>query len=125
MPEWDPQKADALLELEQMLHPERVGEIGVREVGEVITYAELSAAKSAAEKALKAQRATLGHLAEGAMHVKFAERLAYEFRPTTRTNCDLSRLAERWPEAYADTVTTKTSYTIAIAPEFRQLGAEQ
>jgi predicted phage-related endonuclease len=125
MPAWDPQKADALLELEQMLHPERVGETDVHGIGEVITYAELSAAKSAAEKALKQQRATLGHLAAGAMHVKFGDHLAYEFGPTTRSNCDLERLAERWPEAYADTVTTKTTYTIRIAPEYRQLGAEQ
>lgn len=123
-PAWDPEKADALLELQQQLHPERVGEIDVHGVGEVIEYAALSAAYSSAKKALKQARATLGHLARGAQHVKFSDRLAYEFRPTTRSNCDLDRLAERWPEAYADTVTTKTTYTIAIAPEYRQLGAE-
>jgi putative phage-type endonuclease len=124
-PAWDPQKADALIELDELMHPERVGETDVHGIGDVIEYAQLSAQKSAADKALKRARATLGHLAAGARWVKFGDHLAYELAPVTRTSCDLDRLAEQWPEAYADTVTSKTTTTIRIAPEYRQLGAEQ
>jgi predicted phage-related endonuclease len=125
MPAWDPEKADALIELDELMHPERVGETDVHGIGDVIEYAQLSAQKSAADKALKRARATLGHLAAGARWVKFGDHLAYELAPVTRTSCDLDRLAEQWPEAYADTVTSKTTTTIRIAPEYRQLGAEQ
>jgi putative phage-type endonuclease len=121
-PPWDLDKAAALIEMDSLMHPDRVGEIDLSEVGEVIEYAERSAIKSAAEKALKASSATLRRLAAGARTVTFAGELAYEYTPVTKSNCNLERLAERWPDAYADCVTEKTHHAIRLASEFRQTG---
>lgn len=119
-PVWDLDKAAALVELDTLMHPDRVGEIDIEAIGEVLEYAELSARKGAAERALKAARATLGRLANGARYVTFGNHLAYEFAPVTKATPDLARLAERWPDAYADCVTDKTHYQIRIAKPFRQ-----
>ena len=117
----DPAAARALIELDEALHPERVGKIDVPAIGEVIEYAELSARRSAADKALKAARARLGELADGARYVTFDGELAYQLDPVTRTNVDAERLAEKYPEAYADpeVVRTTTSHAIRIAPAFK------
>jgi putative phage-type endonuclease len=121
-PPWDLDKASALLELDALMHPDRVGEIGIADVGEVMEYARLSAQKGAYDRALKKSRARLSELAGGAQMVTFGGELAYEFGPVTKSSVDLARLAERWPEAYADVVTTKTHHQIRIAPDLRQTG---
>ena len=121
-PAWDLDKAAALIEMDALMHPDRVGEISLDEVGEVMEYAELSARKGAAERALKRARAALARLARGAQTVKFADELAFEFNPVTKRTPDLDRLRERWPQAYADCVTEKQHYQIRLAPEFRRSG---
>jgi putative phage-type endonuclease len=118
-PEWDLSKAEALIQMDALMNPDRVGEIGIQEIGEVIEYAERSRAKGDADKALKESRAALTRLAEGRRTVLFGGELAYELAPVTRSTPDLERLAERWPEAYADCVTDKTHYQIRLAPDFR------
>jgi putative phage-type endonuclease len=119
-PDWDLSKAQALLDLDSLTHPTRVGELSIDEVGEVIEYAERSAAKSAAEGALKQSSATLRRIADGALTVTFGGELVYEFGEVNRKTTDLDRLRERWPDAYADCVTEKTHYQIRLAPDFRQ-----
>jgi len=119
-PEWDLSKAQALIDMDSLMHPDRVGELDLSEIGEVIEYAERSAVKSAAEKALKESSATLRRLANGARTVKFADELAYEYTPVTKRNCDLDQLKAGWPDAYAACVTEKTHDQIRLSPEFRQ-----
>jgi putative phage-type endonuclease len=119
-PDWDLTKAQALIDMDSLMNQDRVGEIDLTDVGEVIEYAARAAAKSAAEKAQKESAATLRRLAGGALVVTFGGELAYQYTPTTRSHCDLERLAERHPDAYADCVTSKTSYTLRLAKEFRQ-----
>lgn len=121
----DPAKAQALNDLDAALHPDRVGvvEIDVEAIGEVMEYAAASAAKSVADRRLKAARARLAQAADGHQVATFANELAYEFTPTHRRNVDMDRLAERWPDAYADCVAEKTSYSIRIAGEYRHKGA--
>lgn len=121
-PEWDLDKAAALIEMDALMHPERVGEIDLDGIGEVMEYGELSAKAGAADRALKRARATLARLAGGARTVTFGGEMAYEFAPVTRRHVDLDALAERWPEAYADVVTEKTSHSIRLAKEFRRTG---
>lgn len=121
-PPADLTKARAVLELDELLHPERVGELDVQDIGEVMDYARISAARGARDRELKAARAALGVLADGARYVTFAGELAYEFRPVSKSTVDLARLAERWPDAYADCVTTKNHYQISIAPAYRVKG---
>lgn len=113
-------KASRLIELDEQLHPDRVGEIGLLEIGAVMEYAELSAQKGAIEKQMKPLRAQLGLLAEGHRWVKFAGELAYELAPVTRSSCDLEALAERHPAAYADCIRQTTSHTLRIAKPYRQ-----
>lgn len=118
-PPWDPDKATAMTELDNLMHPDRVGEIDVVEVGEVMEYAAAAAAKGAAERRLKAARAELARLAVGRRTVTFAGELAYEFNPVSKAKVDLDGLAERWPAAYADCVADKGHYQIHLAPAYR------
>ncbi|MBM0275135.1 YqaJ viral recombinase family nuclease [Micromonospora tarensis] len=121
-PAWDLNRAAALIEMDALMHPDRVGEISLDEVGEVMEYAELSARKGAADRALKRVRATLARLAAGNRTVTFGGELAYTFDPVTKRTPDLDRLREQWPQAYADCVVEKTHYQIRISPEFRRTG---
>jgi putative phage-type endonuclease len=124
-PDWDLDRADALNGLDAALHPDRTGshELGLTELGDVMEYAAASAAKSAAERRLKAARAVLAKLAAGSRHVTFGDQLAYEFAPVTRSTANLDALAEQYPDAYAACVTDKTHYQIRVAPEYRAMGA--
>ncbi|WP_328465474.1 YqaJ viral recombinase family protein [Actinoplanes sp. NBC_00393] len=119
-PDWDLSKAQSLIDMDSLMHQDRVGELDLTEIGEVIEYAKRSAAKSAAEKALKESSATLRRLAKGALTVKFADELAYEYGLVTKKNVDLDQLKLRWPEAYAAVVSEKSHYQIRLASEFRQ-----
>lgn len=116
-------KPDRLIELDERLHPDRVGEIGLEDVGMVMEYADLSAQKSALEKQMKPLRAQLGLLADGHRYITFASELAYELAPVTRSSCDLEALAEKHADAYADCVRQTTSHTLRIAKPYRQNGA--
>lgn len=118
-PPWDLDKAAALIEMDALMHPDRVGEIDIEGIGEVMEYAERSRAKGDAEKALKESRAVLTRLAAGRRTVTFGGELAYELAPVTKATPDLDRLAERWPDAYADCVVDKTHYQVRLAPELR------
>jgi putative phage-type endonuclease len=118
-PAADLARAEAYLELDAELHPDRVGTLDVQEVGDVDEYARLSRAKGDAEKALKAAKARLLELAAGARYVTFENRLAYELAPRSRDNVDLARLGEQWPDAYDACVTQTHYHQIAIAKDFR------
>lgn len=121
-PPADLTKAQAVIELDELLHPERVGELDILELGDVLEYAELSARNGAAGRALKAARARLGEIAAGRRYITCDNNLAYEFAPVTRTAVDLAALAERWPDAYADVATEKTHYSIRLNPQLRVKG---
>lgn len=121
-PPADLTKADAVIELDNLLHPDRAGELDIDELGEVLEYAQLSAANGAAGRALKAARARLGEIAAGRRYITCDGHPVYEFAPVTRTSVDLAALAERWPAAYADCVTDKTHYSIRLNPELRVKG---
>jgi putative phage-type endonuclease len=124
-PPWDPDKASALIELDNLMHPDRTGvhELHLTELGEVMEYAAASAAKGRAERRLRDARACLARLAAGRRHITFGDQLAYEFAPVNRSTADLARLAEEYPDAYAACVTDRTHYQIRIAPEYRAQGA--
>lgn len=123
-PAWDLSKAQRLIDMDSLLHTDRVGELNLDEIDEVIEYARRSAVKSAAEKALKESAATLRRLAAGAEFVKFADELAYRYTPTTRSRCDLERLKEQYPDAYAACVSESTSHTLRVEQAFRKMAEE-
>lgn len=118
-PNWNLAKPDRLIELDERLHPDRVGEIDLPGIGAVIAYAELSAQKSAIEREMKQHRAELAQLAAGHRYVKFSGELAFELAPVTRSSVDLAVLAEKHPAAYADAVRETTSHTLRIARAYK------
>lgn len=121
-PAWNTSgKADKLIELDKATHPERVGELTVEEIGDVMEYAEAAAAASAAKRRQKAAQARLAQLANGARYVKFADQLAYSYGSSELTNVNLDALKERYPAAYDDpeVVTRKTSYTLRIDKSYK------
>lgn len=122
-PPWDVSKADRLIDMDSLAHPDRVGELSLAEVDAVIEYAERSAAKSAATKALKESAARLRELARGAEVVKFADELAYGYRETTQTKTNLELLKAKFPEAYAACVSKEKGHTLYIGAEFKKMGA--
>jgi putative phage-type endonuclease len=123
-PAWnyDTDHPEDLLDLDKRLHGEKVGELDLDGIGEVMDYAAASAAAGAAERARKAAAAKLARLAEGNRYLKFGGELAYSYEPRSKTNCNLEVLAERYPQAYADPdVITETSYyAIQIAKAYRK-----
>lgn len=115
-PDWDYDRAAKLIELDERTHPNREGTLPltVQAWGEVAEYIHLSMAKGEAEKALKRQAAVLRKAANGHEVMTFDNELAYEIAERTRSNVDLDVLAERFPEAYAACVTTKTHHQINV-----------
>ena len=120
-PAWSVRKADKLLALDKALHPERIGEIGVDEVGDVLDYASASAEAGAAEKRRKAAAARLAQIADGRQVVTFAGERAFWYSESEDVRADLDVLAERYPEAYADpeVVTRKKKYTVYIDKAYK------
>jgi putative phage-type endonuclease len=124
-PDWDLSKAQALIDMDSLMHPDRVGEIGLDEIDAVIEYARRSAAKSAAERARKESAATLRRLARGAELVKFGDELAYRYGESKQTNVDLERLKNEFPAAYAACVSEKPKHTLYVSPTFTKMAGEQ
>lgn len=121
-PRWQLDKAEQLIRLDEQLHPERVGtaELDVDGVGEVMEYARLSREAGAADKARTRQAARLRELAGGRRVAQFGDQLAYSIDERSKDSCDLALLAEKYPDAYADCVRTKTYHQVTIAKEYRQ-----
>lgn len=117
-PPWSTAKPTKEIALDKLMHPDRVGELGIVDVGEVMDYARLAAEAGSAERARKAQQSRLLEMAGGKRTLTFDDRPACWWREGTDTNVNLDVLA-RYPEAYAAAVTTKTTWTIQVAKEYK------
>lgn len=114
----------ALIDLYQKLHPTRDGVVRLdRELeahDAMAEYLEAAAAESAAKKRKNAAKAKLyGHLDEAQMAV-VNDKPFFSIETSTRSACDLERLRERHPEAYADCVTDNTFDRLAIPARVRK-----
>jgi putative phage-type endonuclease len=121
-PAWDVAgKAAKLLEMDAIMYPDRVGEIGIDDIGDVMDYALKSRAAGDAKKELEEARARLAQLAAGRQLVLFSDNPAYRYVPTSRTHVDLDKLRERYPDAYADpeVVEQRTGHTIYIDKAYK------
>jgi predicted phage-related endonuclease len=121
-PEWDvSEKPDKMIALDEATHPDRVGELDIKGIGEVMAYAQASRNASDAEAERKRQAARLRQLADGKEFVKFADEPAFRLGITTRTNVDLDKLKEKYPDAYADpeVVSETRSHTIYIDKAYK------
>jgi predicted phage-related endonuclease len=121
-PLWDTSaKAAKLIELDMMTHPVRAGELDIDGIGEVMAYAQASADESAAKKRKEAAKARLAQIANGMQQMMFADLPAYRYGETKRTDVDLDKLRERYPDAYADpeVVKQKKGYTLYIDKAYK------
>jgi putative phage-type endonuclease len=125
-PPWDVQgRAASLIELDGIVHPERLDVKQVDDDDPVMGLAQARARLAVAAKAEKVAKATLLRQADGARYVTIptdeGPELAYEFTPSDRSRVDLDILREKYPAAYADpqVVIHSTSWKIKIADAYK------
>lgn len=118
---------DALLDLYGRLHPDREGvadldgdpAVGLAAYEDLRTYEEQRLREAAARREKKAAKARLVARLGGAAHAALDGDLAYSYEATSRRVCDMERLNERYPDAYADCVTDTTPRRLSIAKAHR------
>jgi predicted phage-related endonuclease len=133
-PPWSDSKAAKLIELDKATHPIRAGEASVEDIGWVMEYAEAQAVESAAGKRKEKAKAQLARIANGVRLVLFGDQPAYSYRPGRRVSVDLERLAEKYPQAYADpevvgetetqTLVIHRAYKVKIKDEETPMGSK-
>jgi hypothetical protein len=126
-PPWTAEdKVDRYLELDAQVHAERVGEITIDDLDAVLEYAKHSSAEGRAGKAKKAAKLALAKLAGGHRVIKLGDELAFQYRDDPYTWTNLERMAEKYPEVYADPeiVQHRTKTVIAISNTFRKMAEE-
>lgn len=102
-PAWDTSgKADRLLELDKATHPDRIGSIGIDGLDDVLAYVEAQQAEAEAGKRKKRAAARLAQLADGREIITVADNRAYWYGETRTTRVKIERLAEKYPDAFAD-----------------------
>lgn len=127
-PPWDQNMAaQSYMELDSLKHPERVGVQDIDDPGEVLDLALMRAKKNLYTRREKEAKARLARQAQGARHLTFAGELAYEYKPRTRKNVNQERLAEKYPEAWADPeiVTETLSWQLELADAYKVKTVEE
>lgn len=122
------EEPDSLLDLYGRLHPDREGlvdldddpGVAVTVIEDLRAYEEERLREAAHKKAKDTAKARLVDRLGGAEAGFFGEREAFTYRQYAgKRAVDLDRLAERWPDAYADCVSETTQRRIAIGRDFR------
>lgn len=113
---------DALIDLYQHLNPGRDGWVNLEThpsaYWDVQDYVKHQRIESAAGKAKEAAKARMVEALGGAMYARFDGDDAYSFRKYSRQSVNVARLAERWPEAYADVVRDKPTWKLMIEKQY-------
>ncbi|KMS79097.1 hypothetical protein ACH49_13495 [Streptomyces leeuwenhoekii] len=115
---------DVLLDLYDRLHPERDGVVDITrdvETQEAVEeYLDAHQDVVAAERRKKAAKARILAGLGDAEAATVLDRPYVSLDERARRNCDFERLAERWPEAYADCVEDSTYRQISIPRSVRE-----
>lgn len=115
---------DVLLDLYEQLHPERAGTVDItRDVDTqdaIGDYLDAHADLTAAEKRKKAAKARILAGLGGAEAATVLDRTFVSLDERSKQWTDTARLAERWPEAYADCVEDRTHRQINIPRAVRE-----
>jgi len=118
--------ADDLVDLDNRVHPVRAGSArldGLTVHNLISDYETARLAEAAAKRAKGAAKAEMVRLLDGteaAMVEQGRGEPAWTyFEQNRRPDVNLARLAEVWPDAYADCVADKTGRTLAIARDLR------
>jgi putative phage-type endonuclease len=119
---------DPMLDLYGQLHPDRAGvarldeydakALRAREL--LLEYeAQRLTAKRAEDAKDAAKLALVEMLGDAEVAIMHGEPVFTFAESAGKANCDLSRLAERWPDAYTDCVSSKPSRRFLLAPAQR------
>lgn len=115
---------DVLLDLYGRLHPDRAGTVDItRDVDTqeaIEDYLDAHQNVVAAEKRKKTAKARILAGLAGAEAATVLDRIFVSLDKTTREHCDVKRLAERWPNAYADCVEDRVSRRLTIPRSVRE-----
>ncbi|MFJ5802712.1 YqaJ viral recombinase family nuclease [Streptomyces decoyicus] len=115
---------DVLLDLYEQLHPDRAGAVDItRDVDTQDAVADyLDAHNDEVEAKGRKKRAKAQILAGLGDHqaATVLDRTFVSLDETSRRNCHFERLAERWPEAYADCVEDRASHRLNIPRVIRE-----
>jgi putative phage-type endonuclease len=115
---------DVLLDLYEQLHPDRAGTVDItRDVDTqdaVGDYLDAHADYAAAEKRKKAAKARILAGLAGAEAATVLDRVFVSLDERSKEWADTKRLAERWPEAYADCVEDRTHHQLNIPRAIRE-----
>ncbi|MGW2209956.1 YqaJ viral recombinase family nuclease [Streptomyces sp. NPDC001781] len=115
---------DVLLDLYERLHPEREGAVDItRDVDTqdaIGDYLDAHNDVTAAEKRKKAAKARILAGLGGAEAATVLDRTFVSLDERRREYCDTKRLAERWPEAYADCVEDRVNRQLTIPRSVRE-----
>lgn len=113
-----------LLDLYERLHPERDGAVEIARDGNaqdaLADYIAAGAQESAGKKAKERAKARLLTVLGKAGTALDGDRVAFSYDESSREHCDVKRLAERWPDAYADTVEDRVSRRLNIPRAIRE-----
>ncbi|GIH91989.1 YqaJ viral recombinase family protein [Planobispora siamensis] len=118
-PSGDPER---LIELWDRLHPNREGSVDLAATDaheQLLAYEDARLREKAAKKEKEAAKAELIRLLGDAAMASFGNDYVYGLKPTSKANADLDRLAEEFPEAYAECVSETHSTRLDIAREYR------
>jgi putative phage-type endonuclease len=115
---------DPLIDLYRRLHPERSGVVHIDRDDEaqdaLDDYLQARADVTAAERRQKAAKARMLAALGPAEMAVMGDRPAFSVEQRSKQTPDLSRLAERWPDAYADCVTDKAYDQLTIPNDVRK-----
>lgn len=113
-----------LLDLYRRLHPERSGVVHIDRDDDaqdaLSDYLDAVSDKAEAEARRKRAQARLYAALGAAEMAVLGDRPAYSIEQRSKQHVDFSRLAERWPEAYADCVTDRSHDQISIPTDVRK-----
>lgn len=113
-----------LLDLYARLHPDRDGAVEIARDGDaqdaLAEYIAAGTKESAGRKAKERAKAKLLAVLGGAEVALDGDRIAFSYDASSREWCDTSRLAERWPDAYADCVEDRPQRRLNIPKHVRE-----
>lgn len=115
---------DVLLDLYDQLHTDRGGFVVLDREPEaqddLSDYLAAVAAESAGRSAKKDAKAKLIGRLDGAEQALLLDRIAYSYDESSREHCDIPRLREEFPDAYAACVEDRTSRRLNIPQAIRE-----
>lgn len=113
-----------LLDLYARLHTDREGYVEIARDGDaqdaLAEYIAAGANESAGKKAKERAKAKLLTVLGGAEVALDGDKIAFSYNAGSREHCDIKRLAERWPAAYADCVEDRPQHRINIPKSVRE-----